>query len=138
MLPPNMKIIDFEVADHGLTKITVVTEPKVSEKVFNALQNLMKNMNFPAPALHHGKLVFPNASCLTNQATMNALKSVLEKAAKEVNNARYQEEKKRTQYVNQFRQAAGLAPKEVAMPTNKPQSAPERSPAPAAAPAAAE
>jgi hypothetical protein len=116
-----MKIIDFETADHSLTKVTVVTEPRVSEKVFNALLVLMKNMNFPPPALHQGRLVFPNASCLANPATMAALKTVLDKAEKEVNNARYQEEKKRAQYLNQFRQAAGLPAKEVAMPTNKAQ-----------------
>jgi hypothetical protein len=116
-----MKIIDFEIADNNLTKVTVITEPRVSEKVFSAVLGLMKTMNFPAPSLNQGRLVFPNASCLANQATMNTLKSILEKASKEVNNARYQEEKKRTQYLNQFRQAAGLAAKEVAMPTNKPQ-----------------
>jgi hypothetical protein len=116
-----MKIIDFETADSNLTKVTVVTEPKVSEKMFNVMLTLMKTMNFPAPSLHQGRLVFPNASCLTNQATMNSLKAVLEKAEKEVNNARYQEEKKRAQYLNQFRQAAGLSPKEVPMPSNKAQ-----------------
>lgn len=116
-----MKILDFEVADNNLTKVTVVTEPKVSEKVFNVMLTLMKTMNFPPPSLHQGRLVFPNASCLTNQATMNSLKAVLDKAEKEVNNARYQEEKKRSQYLNQFRQAAGLPPKEVVMPTNKAQ-----------------
>ena len=116
-----MKIIDFEIADNSLTKVTVITEPKVSEKVFNAMLALMKNMNFPPPSLHQGRLVFPNASCLANQATMGALKSVLDKAEKEVNNARYQEEKKRAQYLNQFRQAAGLPAKEVAMPSNKTQ-----------------
>lgn len=119
-----MKIIDFEVADNGLTKVTVITEPKVSEKLFNALLGQMKNMNFPAPSLHQGRLVFPNASCLANPATMSALKSVLDKAEKEVNLARYNEEKRRTQYLNQFRQAAGLPAKEVPMPTNKPQGTP--------------
>jgi hypothetical protein len=124
-----MKIIDFEIADNQLTKVTVITDPKVSEKMFQALLGQMKNLNFPAPSLHQGRLVFPNASCLANQATMNTLKAVLEKAAKEVNNARYQEEKKRTQYLNQFRQAAGLAAKEVAMPSNKAQTPPpERQP----------
>jgi hypothetical protein len=114
-----MKIIDFETADSNLTKVTVITEPRVSEKVFQATLRLMKNLNFPPPALHQGRLVFPNASCLANQATMNTLKSVLEKAAKEVNNARFQEEKRRTQYLNQFRQAAGLAAKDVVMPSSK-------------------
>ena len=125
-----MKIIDFETADSNLTKVTVITEPKVSEKMFNVMLGLMKTMNFPSPSLHQGRLVFPNASCLTNQATMNSLKAVLEKAEKEVNNARYQEEKKRAQYLNQFRQAAGLAAKEVPMPSNKAQGEAPRSPTP--------
>lgn len=122
-----MKITDFEIADSNFTKVTVVTEPKVSEKVFNVMLTLMKTMNFPSPSLHQGRLVFPNASCLANQATMNSLKTVLDKAEKEVNNARYQEEKKRTQYLNQFRQAAGLPAREVVMPTNK---VPTQSPPP--------
>jgi hypothetical protein len=130
-----MKIIDFETADNNLTKVTVITEPRVSEKIFNAMLGLMKNMNFPAPSLHQGRLVFPNASCLANPATMGALKSVLDKAEKEVSNQRYQEEKKRAQYLNQFRQAAGLPPKEVPMPTNK---APAQIPPPPTAVPAAE
>jgi hypothetical protein len=125
-----MKIIDFETADSNLTKVTVVTEPRVSEKVFNALLVLMKTMNFPAPSLHQGRLVFPNASCLANPATMGTLKSILDKAEKQVNNARYQEEKKRAQYLNQFRQAAGLPAKEVEMPTNKTQPKAENQMAP--------
>jgi len=103
-----MKIIDFEIADSNFTKVTVVTEPKISDKVFDVAQALLKNMNFPPPSLHQGKLVFPNASRIANPATMGALKTVLEKAEKQVDDARLQEEKKRAQYLNQFRQAAGL------------------------------
>jgi hypothetical protein len=108
---PAMKIIDFEIADSNLTKVTVVTEPRVSDKVFDVAQALLKNMNFPPPALHQGKLVFANAARLKNPAIMTTLTTVLDKAEKEINDARNAEERKRTEYLNQFRQAAGLPAK---------------------------
>jgi ABC-type nitrate/sulfonate/bicarbonate transport system substrate-binding protein len=106
-----MKIIDFEIADNNLTKVTIVTEPRVSEKVFDVAQALLKNMNFPPPSLHQGKLVFANAARLKNPAIMSALTTVLDKAEKEINDAREAEERRRAEYLNQFRQAAGLPAK---------------------------
>lgn len=107
-----MKIIDFEIADGNLTKITVVTEPRVSQKVYDIAKDLLKNMNFPPPSLHAGKLVFPNAQLIANPATMQALRQVLGKAEKQVNEVYEREEQKKLKYINQFRQAAGLTPKE--------------------------
>lgn len=107
-----MKFIDFEVADGNLTKVTVVTEPRVSQKVYDIARDLLKNMNFPPPTLHAGKLVFPNAQLIANPATMQALRQVLTKAEKQVNEVYEREEQKKLKYINQFRQAAGLPPKE--------------------------
>lgn len=107
-----MKFVDFEIADSNLTKVTVVTEPRVSQKVYDIARDLLKNMNFPPPSLHAGKLVFPNAQLIANPATMQALRQVLTKAEKQVNEVYEREEQKKLKYINQFRQAAGLAPKE--------------------------
>ncbi|MFZ4766629.1 MAG: hypothetical protein ACOYMN_16880 [Roseimicrobium sp.] len=106
-----MNIVDFEIADDTLTRVTVVTEPRVTQKVYDLAKDLLKNQNFPTPALHAGKLVFPNAHLLTNPANMEALRQALTKAEKQVLEAREREELKKARYLNQFRQAAGLPAK---------------------------
>lgn len=106
-----MNIVDFEIADNTLTKVTVVTEPRVSQKIYDLAKDLLKNLNFPTPSLHTGKLVFANAQLLTNPANMEALRQALTKAEKQVNEAFEREEAKKTRFLNQFRQAAGLPAK---------------------------
>ena len=106
-----MKIIDFEIADSSLTKVTVVTEPRVSQRIYDIAKEMLKTRNFPTPSLHAGKLVFANAKPLTNPMNMEALRQALESAEKQVLDADEQEEQRRTQFLNQFRQAAGLPAK---------------------------
>lgn len=106
-----MNIVDFEIADNSFTKVTVVTEPKVSQKVFDVAKDMLKNLNFPSPYLDRGRMVFPNANLLTNPANMEALKQTLNKAEKQILDAQQREEMKKTQFLNQFLKAAGLPPK---------------------------
>ena len=103
-----MKIIDFEVADHNLTRISIVTEPKMSQKVFDVAKDLLKNLNFPSPSLNNGRLVFANAQILTNPMNMERLKQALNQAEEQILDAQRQEDDKKTRYLNQFLKAAGL------------------------------
>ena len=106
-----MKIVDFEVADSSLTKVTVITEPRVSQRVYDLAREILKTRNFPAPSLHAGRLVFANARPLANPMNMEALRQALENAESQILAADAQEEQKKTQFLNQFRQAAGLPQK---------------------------
>lgn len=111
-----MKIVDFEVADNNLTRISIVTEPKMSQKVFDVARELLKTLNFPAPSLHHGRIVFSNAQILTNPMNMERLKQALNQAEEQILEAQRQEEEKKTRYLNQFLKAAGLPLKQAPAP----------------------